>query len=57
MIILIIFFWFRYYEVDIEKTRIYIKEAINKGEWKKDGWPEMKNKILKLLSIEDTIKD
>ncbi|RIA96285.1 hypothetical protein C1645_733380 [Glomus cerebriforme] len=46
-----------YYIVDVKKAQIYIKEAINKGEWNKDDWPEMKNKILKLLSIEDFIKD
>ncbi|RIA86106.1 hypothetical protein C1645_856790 [Glomus cerebriforme] len=46
-----------YYTVDVKKARIYIKEAINRGDWKKDDWPEMKNKILKLLGIEDAIKD
>ncbi|GBC09542.1 hypothetical protein RclHR1_08970002 [Rhizophagus clarus] len=46
-----------YYHVDVEKARIYIKESINKGEWKRDDWPEMKHKILKLLSIEDVIID
>ncbi|PKY48868.1 hypothetical protein RhiirA4_464594 [Rhizophagus irregularis] len=46
-----------YYQVDIKKARKYIKEAIKNGEWKKDDWPEMRNKILKLLNIEDAIKD
>jgi hypothetical protein len=36
---------------------VYIKEAINKGDWKKDDWPEMKNKVLKLLNIENATKD
>ena len=36
---------------------MYIKETINKGNWNMDDWPEMKYKILKLLSIEDVIKD
>ncbi|PKK79680.1 hypothetical protein RhiirC2_768869 [Rhizophagus irregularis] len=40
-----------------EKARKYIREAIIKGEWKMDDWPEMKHKILKLLSIEDVIID
>ncbi|CAB5374190.1 unnamed protein product [Rhizophagus irregularis] len=38
-------------------ARKYIREAIIKGEWKMDDWPEMKHKILKLLSIEDVIID
>ena len=38
-------------------ARVYIKEAINKGDWKMDDWPEMKYKILKLLGMEDAIKD
>ncbi|RIA98305.1 hypothetical protein C1645_870767 [Glomus cerebriforme] len=46
-----------YYAVDITKARKYIREAINKGDWKKDDWPKMQNKILKLLNIEDAIKD
>ncbi|GBB84657.1 hypothetical protein RclHR1_11220006 [Rhizophagus clarus] len=46
-----------YYRVDVEKARLYVREAINKGEWKKEDWPEMKYKILKLLSIEDAILD
>ncbi|PKC68002.1 hypothetical protein RhiirA1_457749 [Rhizophagus irregularis] len=44
-----------YYRVDVEKTRIYIKKAIKKGKWNMDDWPEMKHKILKLLSIDDAI--
>ncbi|CAB4441941.1 unnamed protein product [Rhizophagus irregularis] len=44
-----------YYYVDVEKTRIYIKKAIKKGKWNMDDWPEMKHKILKLLSIDDAI--
>ncbi|EXX77021.1 hypothetical protein RirG_027580 [Rhizophagus irregularis DAOM 197198w] len=46
-----------YCRVDVEKTRIYIKEAIKKGKWNMDDWPEMKHKILKLLSIDDAIID
>ncbi|EXX77024.1 hypothetical protein GLOIN_2v1781805 [Rhizophagus irregularis DAOM 181602=DAOM 197198] len=46
-----------YYTVEVEKARKYIREAIIKGEWKMDDWPEMKHKILKLLSIEDVIID
>ncbi|GBB94800.1 hypothetical protein RclHR1_24160001 [Rhizophagus clarus] len=46
-----------YYTINVEKAQKYIKEVINKGEWKKDDWSEMKNKILKLLNIEDTIKN
>ncbi|PKY48866.1 hypothetical protein RhiirA4_464592 [Rhizophagus irregularis] len=46
-----------FYRADVKEARKYIKEAIKNGEWKKDDWPEMKNKILKLLSIEDAIKD
>jgi hypothetical protein len=46
-----------YYGVEVEETRKYIRKAINKGEWKMNDWPEMKNKILKLLSIEDAIED
>ncbi|CAG8539000.1 973_t:CDS:2 [Funneliformis caledonium] len=44
------------YHVDVEMARRYIKEAIKKGNWNMDDWPEMKRKILKLLSIEDAIK-
>ncbi|CAB5351322.1 unnamed protein product [Rhizophagus irregularis] len=43
-----------YYCVDVKKAQKYIKEAIKNGEWKKDDWSD---KILKLLSIEDAIKD
>ncbi|GBB91184.1 hypothetical protein RclHR1_18340002 [Rhizophagus clarus] len=46
-----------YYHAEIEKAQVYIKEAINKGEWKMEDWPEMKYKILKLLRIEDIIKN
>ncbi|GBB94814.1 hypothetical protein RclHR1_02420001 [Rhizophagus clarus] len=46
-----------YYTVEVEKARIYIKEAINKGEWNMKDWPEMKQKILKRLNIEDAIKN
>ncbi|POG65355.1 hypothetical protein GLOIN_2v1483183 [Rhizophagus irregularis DAOM 181602=DAOM 197198] len=42
------------YKVDIKKARKYIKEAIKNGEWKRD---DLSDKILKLLSIEDAIKD
>ncbi|RGB32172.1 hypothetical protein C1646_707297 [Rhizophagus diaphanus] len=42
------------YKVDIKKARKYIKETIKNGEWKKD---DSSDKILKLLSIEDAIKD
>ncbi|PKY41347.1 hypothetical protein RhiirA4_454918 [Rhizophagus irregularis] len=46
-----------YCRVDVEKTRIYIKEAIKKGKWNMDDWPEMKHKILKRLSVDDAIID
>ncbi|RIA84298.1 hypothetical protein C1645_832487 [Glomus cerebriforme] len=45
-----------HYAVDVKEARIYIKKAIEKGDWKNDDWPEMKNKILKLLNIEEAIK-
>ncbi|PKY20620.1 hypothetical protein RhiirB3_433960 [Rhizophagus irregularis] len=45
-----------YYVVDVKKTRKYVKEAINKGNWENGDWPEMKNEILKLLDMEDAIK-
>jgi hypothetical protein len=48
---------FSYYTADVEKARIYIREAIKKGEWKMNDWPEMKREILKLLGIEDVIID
>uniref|UniRef100_U9U781 Uncharacterized protein n=1 Tax=Rhizophagus irregularis (strain DAOM 181602 / DAOM 197198 / MUCL 43194) TaxID=747089 RepID=U9U781_RHIID len=41
--------------VSVEKARKHIREAINNGEWKMNDWPEMKQKILKLLSMDDTI--
>ncbi|PKY57773.1 hypothetical protein RhiirA4_549797 [Rhizophagus irregularis] len=44
-----------YYSVSVEKARKYIREEIKEGKWKKDDWPEMKHKILKLLSMDDTI--
>ncbi|GBC16149.2 hypothetical protein GLOIN_2v1731430 [Rhizophagus irregularis DAOM 181602=DAOM 197198] len=44
-----------YYSVSVEKARKHIREAINNGEWKMNDWPEMKQKILKLLSMDDTI--
>ncbi|GBB91527.1 hypothetical protein RclHR1_01890001 [Rhizophagus clarus] len=44
-----------YYRVNVEKARVYIREAIKKGEWKTEDWPEMKYKILKLLRINDVI--
>ncbi|CAI2166817.1 14360_t:CDS:2 [Funneliformis geosporum] len=46
----------KYYRVDVEMARRYIKEAIKKGDWNMEDWPEMKRKILKLLNIEDAIK-
>ncbi|GBB87150.1 hypothetical protein RclHR1_01360021 [Rhizophagus clarus] len=46
-----------YYSADIEKARAHIKEAINKGYWQKEDWPEMKYKILKLFNINDAIID
>ncbi|GES84864.1 hypothetical protein GLOIN_2v1781805 [Rhizophagus clarus] len=46
-----------YYSVDVERARSHVKEAINKGYWKKEDWPEMKNKILKLLNLNDASLD
>ncbi|RGB27822.1 hypothetical protein C1646_768604 [Rhizophagus diaphanus] len=46
-----------YCRVDVDKTRIYIKEAIKKGTWNMDDWPEMKHKILTRLSVDDVIID
>ncbi|PKC75826.1 hypothetical protein RhiirA1_436022 [Rhizophagus irregularis] len=42
-----------YYRVDVEKARKHIRKAIKKGEWKMNDWPEMKHKILKLLSMDN----
>ncbi|PKC10969.1 hypothetical protein RhiirA5_498040 [Rhizophagus irregularis] len=42
-----------YYRVDVEKARKHIRKAIKKGEWKMNDWPEMKQKILKLLSMDN----
>ncbi|POG58353.1 hypothetical protein GLOIN_2v923425 [Rhizophagus irregularis DAOM 181602=DAOM 197198] len=47
--------WFPEIIVSVEKARKHIREAINNGEWKMNDWPEMKQKILKLLSMDDTI--
>ncbi|PKY55888.1 hypothetical protein RhiirA4_548963 [Rhizophagus irregularis] len=44
-----------YYSVSVEKARKHIREAIINGEWKMNDWPEMKQKISMLLSMDDTI--
>ncbi|GBB84654.1 hypothetical protein RclHR1_11220003 [Rhizophagus clarus] len=46
-----------YYSIMVERARAHVKEAINKGYWEKEDWPEMKQKILKHLNIDDAVID
>ncbi|RIA78694.1 hypothetical protein C1645_842583, partial [Glomus cerebriforme] len=44
-----------YYYADIDKTQRRVKELINEDEWKTEEFPEMKQNLLKILNINETV--